>query len=49
MSIGVIDLGIQDYEETYRAMREFNEQRDASTEDQIWLLEHKPVYTLGLT
>ncbi|HIF52314.1 MAG TPA: lipoyl(octanoyl) transferase LipB [Thiotrichaceae bacterium] len=49
VSIGVIDLGIQDYEETYRAMREFNEQRDASTEDQIWLLEHKPVYTLGLT
>ena len=49
MSIEVIDLGIQDYEETYQAMREFNEQRGTSTEDQIWLLEHNPVYTLGLT
>jgi lipoyl(octanoyl) transferase len=49
MSIKVIDLGVQGYEETYQAMREFNEQRDVSTVDQIWLLEHQPVYTLGLS
>lgn len=49
MSIKVINLDIQDYAETYGAMREFNEQRNARTEDQIWLLEHPPVYTLGLS
>jgi lipoyl(octanoyl) transferase len=49
MSIQVKDLGIQDYEDIYQAMREFNEQRDSSTEDQIWLLEHPAVYTLGLS
>ena len=40
---------MQDYVETYAAMRKFNEQRLASTVDQIWLLEHPPVYTLGLS
>ncbi len=49
MSIEVKDLGVRDYAETYQAMREFNDQRDKSTEDQIWLLEHQPVYTLGLS
>lgn len=29
-------------------MRRFNEQRDADSVDEIWLLEHPPVYTLGL-
>lgn len=48
MTIQIKDLGLQDYAETYNAMRDFNEQRDANTEDQIWLLEHPPVYTLGL-
>lgn len=28
-------------------MRDFTDQRDASTEDQIWFVEHPPVYTLG--
>jgi lipoyl(octanoyl) transferase len=49
MSIKIVELGTQGYEETYQAMREFNEQRDTNTEDQIWLLEHQPVYTLGLS
>ncbi len=49
MSIQIKDLAIQDYTDTYHAMREFNEQRDSSTEDQIWLVEHPPVYTLGLS
>ncbi len=49
MSIQILDLGIQDYVQTYDAMRDFNEQRDSNTEDQIWLLEHHPVYTLGLS
>jgi lipoyl(octanoyl) transferase len=49
MSIEIKDLGVRDYLDTYQAMREFNEQRDTDTEDQIWLLEHPPVYTLGLS
>jgi lipoyl(octanoyl) transferase len=49
MSIQVKDLGNQQYLDTYQAMRDFSEQRDADTEDQIWLLEHPPVYTLGLS
>jgi lipoyl(octanoyl) transferase len=49
MSFKIKDLGVQDYAVTYDAMREFNEQRNSETEDQIWLLEHPPVYTLGLS
>ena len=49
MSFQIKDLGVQDYMDTYNAMRDFNDQRDSNTEDQIWLLEHPPVYTLGLS
>jgi len=35
------------YEPTWRAMREFTDGRDATTGDQLWLLEHEPVFTLG--
>jgi lipoyl(octanoyl) transferase len=36
------------YEPTWRAMQEFTLLRDAHTADEIWLLQHPPVYTLGL-
>ncbi len=36
------------YEETWRAMQTFTEQRTLKTSDQIWVLQHFPVYTLGL-
>jgi lipoyl(octanoyl) transferase len=36
------------YEPTWRAMQRFTEQRVAATPDQIWLLEHDPVFTLGM-
>ena len=49
MSFQIKDLGTQDYMDTYNAMREFNEQRGENTEDEIWLHEHPPVYTLGLS
>lgn len=42
------DLGRVDYPTALAAMREFTDQRDAGTEDEIWLLEHPPVFTLGL-
>ena len=41
-------LGLVAYEPTYRAMQAFNAARTAETEDQLWLLEHPPVFTLGL-
>lgn len=40
-------LGRVDYEPTWRAMQAFTGGRGADTPDEIWLLEHPPVYTLG--
>jgi len=37
-----------DYESTYQAMRDFTQQRNSDTLDEIWILEHLPVFTLGL-
>jgi len=41
-------LGRVAYEPTWRAMQAFNAARTPETEDQLWLLEHPPVFTLGL-
>jgi lipoyl(octanoyl) transferase len=41
-------LGIVDYEPTWRAMQSFTAARTPATADEIWLLEHPPVYTLGI-
>jgi lipoyl(octanoyl) transferase len=41
-------LGLQAYEPTWRAMQRFTDERNAATPDEIWLLEHPPVFTLGL-
>lgn len=41
-------LGRVDYEPTWRAMQRFTDARDAATPDEIWLLEHPPVFTLGM-
>lgn len=41
-------LGRVAYEPTWRAMQDFTATRGAATSDEIWLLEHPPVYTLGL-
>ena len=40
-------LGQVDYEDTWRAMREFTDTRNADTEDELWLLQHPPVFTQG--
>lgn len=42
------DLGLADYAGTAQAMRDFTDGRDAHTLDEIWLLQHPPVYTLGM-
>lgn len=40
-------LGLRDYAETFAAMRAFTDTRDARTPDELWLLEHPPVFTQG--
>jgi lipoyl(octanoyl) transferase len=40
-------LGRADYLPTWDAMRTFTAQRAADTEDELWLVEHPPVFTLG--
>jgi lipoyl(octanoyl) transferase len=40
--------GLEPYPASFDAMRAFTEARSASTPDEIWLVEHPPVYTLGL-
>ncbi|MGH8373098.1 MAG: lipoyl(octanoyl) transferase LipB [Gammaproteobacteria bacterium] len=42
------DLGRVEYEPTWRAMQQFTETRGPGTRDEIWFLEHPPVFTLGL-
>ena len=43
----VRDLGRQPYEPVWRAMQRFTDARDAETPDELWLVEHEPVFTLG--
>ncbi len=49
MSLAVLfrDLGLTDYEPTYRAMQRFTEMRGCETQDEIWFTEHRPVFTQG--
>ncbi|MGZ3182770.1 MAG: lipoyl(octanoyl) transferase LipB [Telluria sp.] len=42
------ELGRADYEPTFAAMRAFTDARTADTPDELWVVEHPPVYTLGL-
>jgi lipoyl(octanoyl) transferase len=41
-------LGRADYAPTWRAMQDFTDARVADTPDEVWFLEHDPVFTLGL-
>jgi lipoyl(octanoyl) transferase len=41
------NLGRCDYSETFERMRAFTDARDVSTPDELWLLEHEPVFTQG--
>jgi len=47
-AVHVRRLGLVAYEEALARMRAFTAGRDAGTADELWLLEHPPVYTLGL-
>ena len=48
MTVLIKHLGLADYATTYEAMRAFTKERNSSTPDEIWVLEHPPVFTLGL-
>jgi len=41
-------LGHAEYATTLAAMQQFTQTRTSSTQDELWLTEHPPVYTLGL-
>lgn len=41
-------LGMVEYLPTWQAMQRITDERDADTEDEIWLLQHPPVFTLGM-
>lgn len=41
-------LGRVAYEPTWRAMQHFTDTRDDHTDDELWLLEHESVFTLGM-
>lgn len=48
MTIVFKSLGLQPYETTWQAMQTFTNQRLDSTPDEIWFVEHPPVFTQGL-
>lgn len=47
-TFNIRNLGMIDYATAFRRMQSFTAARTAETADEIWLLEHPPVYTLGL-
>ncbi|MCG7586069.1 octanoyltransferase [Photobacterium proteolyticum] len=46
-TIIIRNLGRRDYEATWQAMHEFTDQRGSETTDEVWLVEHNPVFTQG--
>ena len=45
--LGVRELGLQAYEPVWHAMQDFTNQRTAATADELWLVQHPPVFTQG--
>lgn len=48
MHLVIKQLGLQDYQSTWQAMQDFTNQRNADSDDQLWIVEHPAVYTQGL-
>jgi lipoyl(octanoyl) transferase len=46
-TLRIRQLGVVEYTPIWEAMQRFTNERDADTDDEIWLLEHKPVFTQG--
>lgn len=47
--IRVVDKGRQDYKVCWQSMVSFTESRDENTPDELWVLQHNPVLTQGLS
>ena len=47
MKLAITDLGLVDYVPCWQAMRTLTEARSADTIDELWLVQHAPVFTLG--
>jgi len=47
LALRIASLGLAPYGEVSVRMRELTQRRDAGTPDEIWVVEHPPVYTLG--
>jgi lipoyl(octanoyl) transferase len=45
--VGVRELGLIEYRSAWQAMQQFTNTRDADSGDEIWLLQHPPVFTQG--
>ncbi|MGE0384214.1 MAG: lipoyl(octanoyl) transferase LipB [Gammaproteobacteria bacterium] len=48
MTAVVRELGLRGYEPVWQEMRDFTERRGPADADELWLVEHPPVFTLGL-
>jgi lipoyl(octanoyl) transferase len=47
LTLEAVRLGLQDYQSSWQAMSDFTNQRTPETPDQLWLVEHPPVFTQG--
>ncbi|UCB54433.1 MAG: lipoyl(octanoyl) transferase LipB [Thiotrichales bacterium] len=47
MSLVIRELGLQPYPQVWQQMQDFTDRRDDATPDELWLLQHPRVYTLG--
>jgi lipoyl(octanoyl) transferase len=47
-SLAIIDRGTEPYEASFAAMRAYTDARTVDSQDQLWIVEHPPVFTLGL-
>lgn len=45
--LGFRELGLTDYEPTWQAMKRFTDGRDRENADEVWLVQHPPVFTQG--
>ncbi|CAB5496677.1 Octanoate-[acyl-carrier-protein]-protein-N-octanoyltransferase (EC [Bathymodiolus thermophilus thioautotrophic gill symbiont] len=45
----IVNLGLQDYTQTWEAMKIFTAKRQADSEDELWIVEHPAVFTQGIS
>ena len=47
-SVVIKNLGLVEYQDAYNAMQSFTKERLPTTPDELWILQHPPIFTLGL-